>query len=161
VITAEYVRELFDLNPDTGHLYRRDSLQGRMAGSRAGKMAASGYRRITIDGVDYPEHRIVWLHFYGANAPKIIDHKNCCRSDNRISNLRAATHAQNITNSKSRDNQYPRGVRKTKSGFAARIGENGNYRYLGHFKTVEEAASARRKAEQQFHGEFVWQGGQA
>ena len=41
----------------------------------------------------------------------------------------------------------PRGVTELHGYYVARIKVNGKHMHLGHFKTIEEAASARRQAE--------------
>ncbi len=41
-------------------------------------------------------HRLVWLAFYGPSYE--LDHINRDKSDNRIENLRAVTHSENLKN---------------------------------------------------------------
>jgi len=70
----------------------------------AGKEAAaylgpSGYRCICIFDRRYPAHRIAWALYYGGDVPDMIDHINRVRCDNRISNLRPCTAAENAKNS--------------------------------------------------------------
>lgn len=86
-----------------------------------------------------------------------VDHVNCDTLDNRRSNLRFATNAQNVMNSGvRRDNQSGlKGVGKHKSGWTARITVSGKTTYLGLFRTPEEAHAAYSSAAKIMHGEFA------
>jgi hypothetical protein len=91
--------------------------------------------------------------------PRKGDHKNTNTLDNRRSNLRIATHSQNMHNHRKRADN--------KSGYIGvylfkRIGLyrafivlNGKQIHLGYFKTPEEGAEARRIAALKYHGEFA------
>ena len=85
------------------------------------------------------------------------DHINHDTLDNRRSNLRIATHAQN---------QWNTGVRKCNtSGFKgvdrrgrwwhARIGVNGKRHFLGSFASPESAHAAYCEAAARLHGRFA------
>lgn len=87
-----------------------------------------------------------------------IDHINNDRADNRWANLRAATYAQNNANTGLRGNNTSgfTGVsyKKQKRLWLAYIGHNGERKFVGYFKTAEEAAKARATAEAAYFGEF-------
>lgn len=76
-------------------------------GIRAGGNDSIGYRIVSISGKPHKEHRLVWIYHNG-NIPDgmQIDHINRIRSDNRIENLRLATHSSNRLNSKSNNFSY-------------------------------------------------------
>jgi hypothetical protein len=94
-------------------------------------------------------HRFVWAIRYGS-APERLDHINRDKTDNRLENLRPATHALNMTNTAERQNAsgLPRGVCLMRRGkpYAAQIWRNGKKKQLGVFDTPEEASAAYEKA---------------
>jgi len=101
-------------------------------------------------------HRII----IGAKKGEIVDHKNGNRSDNRKSNLRIVTRAQNNTNrrvsSKKRSSCY-KGVfwRADIRCWKAIIQSNGKKFYLGNFKTQEEAAHEYDEYARRLHGKYA------
>ena len=54
-----------------------------------------------INSKPYKAHRVIWKMVYGSD-PHYIDHINGDRTDNRISNLRSVTKAQNNRNKRLR-----------------------------------------------------------
>jgi len=91
--------------------------------------------------------------------PLCVDHANGVRSDNRISNLRLATKAENTQNQKitKRNTSGYKGVSyiKSRSTWDARIMKNRKVYWLGAFKSKEEAFAAYQKAAQDLHGDFA------
>lgn len=78
------------------------------------------------------------------------DHINGNGLDNRRANLRRATNAQNVANSR----QY-KGIWRARAKWAAAIMVNGKRHFLGVFDTEDAAISARRDGEKRFLGEFA------
>jgi HNH endonuclease len=95
------LRELFSYNPETGLFTRRAAVGGGRypAGVVAGSKTNNGYIVVRIDGCLYFAHRLAWYFVYGT-WPEEIDHLNHKSDDNRIANLRPASHTLNILNSK-------------------------------------------------------------
>ena len=60
MLTQERLIELLTLY-ENGCFYNNYSRGPRKADSRAGFVDVHGYHRITIDGVKYYEHHLVWL----------------------------------------------------------------------------------------------------
>lgn len=86
------------------------------------------------------------------------DHKNGNRLDNRKSNLRVCSHAENMMNKKTYKNSksgYP-GVhqRKENGRWRAYINVLGRRVYLGGFDSFEQAKMARVRAQQEHHGDW-------
>jgi len=91
-VSQERVLELFRY--EDGKLFRRSD--NKLMGCYTQKHR---YARIGIDGQNYKVHRIIFLYHKGY-MPKIIDHINGYRYDNRIENLREANTYQNRQNSR-------------------------------------------------------------
>lgn len=97
----------------------------------------------------------------GNDDPRMADHINFQTLDNRRSNLRVATRAQNVRyrRTKSPNNPY-RGITFEKSSgrWKAQICVDGRNRSLGRFTTAEEAFAAYCDAAIKFHGDFAYLG---
>ena len=121
-------------------------------GSKAGSLhKKTGYVKIKILGRDYRAHRLAWLIVYGSFPPDQIDHINGIKHDNRISNLRAVTHAENSRN-RSLDIRNKSGYtgityNKKTNKWIAQIGGTRKRVNLGYFDNLEDAVEARRIAE--------------
>lgn len=81
-----------------------------------------------------------------------IDHKDGNKLNNLDSNLRFATHQQNVWN------KYSKGIYwdKSRNKWVARLYANGKVRLHKRFDAKEEAIKARREAEQKYFGEFAF-----
>lgn len=88
-------RDRLSYDPETGSLRWRD---GPKAGRVAGTVGVSGYRRVCINGKQLRAHRIAWFIYHGAMPNDQVDHVNRNRDDNRISNLRDVSNAENQRN---------------------------------------------------------------
>ena len=155
MLTQERLIELLTLY-ENGCFYNNYSRGPRKADSRAGFVDVHGYHRITIDGVKYYEHHLVWLWVHG-EWPNEIDHINGDRSNNSPSNLRLCNRTQNNCNSKQETGESGlRGAyldhRSLK--WYSKIQFGGQVTYLGTFDTPEEAHEAFKVAAEQLHGEF-------
>jgi hypothetical protein len=91
------------------------------------------------------------LHDYIMNVPKdmCVDHINHDKSDNRKSNLRVCTLAQNNMNSNGK------GVRKRGNRWIAYASINNKYKYIGSFGSFKEAISARANFLKENYGEYA------
>jgi hypothetical protein len=120
-----------------------------------------GYRQGRIFGVSYLAHRVIWAIQTGETPSAEIDHINGIKDDNRWSNLRAATHAQNMRNIKSRigSTSIFLGVhwRKDCKKWAAAIRYDGHLQHLGYFSNETDAAIAYDKAAMKHFGDFARQ----
>lgn len=155
-ITKEQVLSVLSYDADTGHLTWLANVGGRLRkGTRAGRVAATGYREIGLFGHFYLEHRIIWLIFHGSFPADQIDHINRIKSDNRIENLRACNTSENHQNIQ-KNAANTSGVigatwNKRRSKWQAQIGLRKKNIHLGLFDTIQEAAIARREAEMKYH----------
>lgn len=155
-MNQEKCKDLFDYI-DGGLYWKVNRGCNAKAGNRAGRLLKTGYRSIHVSGRRYQEHRLVYLWCYGF-MPKQIDHINKNKSDNRVENLRPATHSQNQMNTKKRDSSSgERGVRFIdKTGrWAARIYKNGKEIRIGTFDTKEQASLAYQEKAKMLFGDFA------
>lgn len=129
------------------------------AGSIAGSLKPDGYIRITIEGIRYQAHRLAWFYMHGVWPPEKVDHENRVRSDNRKSNLRLATHSQNLANScrPSHNTSGFKGVswNRAMNKWLAQIQADGQNTNLGYFSDPKEAHQAYVDAARQLYGEYA------
>ena len=152
MLTQAELKEFFHYDPETGVFTRIKRVSGRCrVGDIVGSPDELGYLRFRVNGKKYRAHRLAWLYVYGSFPENEIDHINHDRSDNRISNLRQATRAENVWNSRKSGCSYD----KQHSNYRARICKNGRRIHLGRFDTLKQAQEAYAKAAKQYHGEFA------
>jgi hypothetical protein len=157
-LTHSRVREVLDYDPQTGIFTWKTMLaHRRKAGTTAGSKLPHGYTEIGLDNVSYLAHRLAWFWMTGEWPDGQVDHIDLDRSNNAWSNLRVATHRQNVYNSSLRRNNTSghKGVIRRKYAWHARIMANRKLHLLGDFKTKEEAIEAYQDAAKRLHGEFV------
>jgi len=93
------LRALLDFDPDTGVLTWTEARGGQQRGQVAGGLEWSGYWRISVEGRKVLAHRVCYALGTGTDPyPYELDHINRDRGDNRLANLRPATHAQQQAN---------------------------------------------------------------
>ena len=117
--------------------------------------------RITPNGyVVRCSKKTIWMHRIIMNTPEGMDtdHINGIRHDNRRSNLRVCTKAENMRNRKVQDNNKSgfRGVHQKSRDklWYAQIKINGVQKYLGIFKSPEEASAVYEKEAEKEYGDF-------
>lgn len=158
-LTAGVLREVLHYAPETGVFTRIVDASNMMAGSVAGYENDQGYIIIAVNGAQYHAHRLAWLYMTGDWPSQQIDHKNRDKGDNRWSNLRLATPAQNGQNSTIRKSNRAgiKGVgwSKVQRMWRARIVIEGKERHLGYFRDIESAQRAYADAAARHFGEFA------
>ena len=140
----EYIAERVTYHPLTGLVYWKKNPRGWKKWhclSPAGSKEANGYMQIggKLNGkrVMLRQHNLAWFMVHG-ELPRngfSMDHKNDCKSDNRLENLRILSHAgQSI--SRSRGSELPPWVSSDKAGikFKAGITVDGKAKHLGYFE---------------------------
>jgi hypothetical protein len=163
LVTPKRIRELLDYDPETGALtWRVRKKGGRGFGGAAGGPGNSGQIRIGIDGHRFEAHRICWVHYYGRWPGGNVDHRDLVRTHNWITNLREATHSQNLCNrgkTKSNTSGF-KGVfwSKQKNKWAVRIVLHKRSRHFGFFTEKGEAAERAATAYREMHGDFAHDG---
>lgn len=147
-----YVREHVSYLPETG------SFLSLRTGREKYRSIKNGYVSIQIGKRKFPAHRLAWLLTYGEMPEGALDHKNRNKLDNRISNLRLASAAQNAQN---RDRRYASRCiwfdstnKKRIKRFCVRVQVDGKRHHIGWFLTEDEAKIAAVEAIRKLHQEF-------
>lgn len=151
-ITAEEFRAKYDYNPETGEFWTKPR--------KVGFVTKTGRGRLSVMIGDskrgnFYANRLAWLWMMGKWPDDIIDHINGDGTDTRWSNLRQATHSQNMQNQRlSKANTsgltgafWDRWAKRWISSIAGT--------YLGTFPTAEAAHEAYRKAALEKYGEYA------
>ena len=141
-LTQEILQHLLDYNPETGiWTWRNPLLRSKVKpGDIAGRITSGGRRQLRIASGFYYSSRLAWLYMTGEWPKDQVDHINRIRDDDRWENLRAANQSQNSYNRAwAEESGEWRGIRCCGKQFAVNIGG----KYLGLFKTFDEAKIAR------------------
>jgi hypothetical protein len=141
-LTHEYLLQILNYDPETGEFTNRVSRgQRAISGDRAGTEKLNGF-----------------LYMLGEWPKFQVDHINGNRDDNRWSNLREATCAQNVANTGIRKSNTSKmkGVYwdKENKRWRAQIQHHGKKLNLGRFDTKEEASDTYNAAAINLRGEF-------
>jgi hypothetical protein len=156
-ITASRLRELLSNDAETGKFLWLESRGTARSGNVAGSPNGSGYIHIRVAGRTYKAHRLAYLYAYGRWPDAEIDHINGVRDDNRLANLREASHAENMQNIRRAytDNKscglLGASWHKRTGSWQAKISAAGKLRFLGHFDTADAAHAAYLKAKSELH----------
>ena len=155
--------KLFNYNPETGEITWRVAISIQKPGGVAGTRKTNKRGRslgivIAYKKSHYGAHRIAWVLANQAEIPDgmLIDHMNGDPCDNRLSNLRLATSTINNQNIRCAGSRSASGLlgatwNKHDKAWTAAIVVNKVKRFIGGFKTKEEAHAAYIKAKRQLH----------
>ena len=155
-MTQEYAHSLFEYKD--GSLYWKVKKAPHVKiGARVGSPEINGYETVYVDGRNWRIHRLVFLMQHGF-LPKMIDHVNGIRNDNRIENLREANDQTNAYNAKIRINNISglKGVswNKNKQKWAVRVNYN-KKTYQKYVKDLELAELVAIEMRSKLHGEYT------
>lgn len=133
-------------------------LYWRKTGKRAGTPHHTGYTQIAFEGKLYNAHRLMFL-LYNGWLPKVLDHIDGDRSNNKIENLRPATWSQNLQNMKLRPTNKS-GCKNVswsnaKRKWVVQLSINGRQTNLGRFDDLELADLVATEARDKYHGAFA------
>ncbi|UNI71489.1 hypothetical protein [Burkholderia phage vB_BpP_HN04] len=153
MITLDDLKERLHYDPETGVFSFRKT--GKVAGHLNKK---SGYVTIRLDGISYYAHRLAWFYMKG-EWPERADHENNNRSDNKWTNIREATQAQNNRNGRKREANKSgfKGVswNSQSSKWKASITFNRKQETIGQSDCPIEAARMYDERAIELHGEFA------
>lgn len=124
----------------------------------AGRLRKGMRWKVVVGGIPFMAHSLVWFLTYGKISTQ-IDHIDGNPSNNRLENLRAATHSENMCNSK-RPKHNTSGVKgvswnSRSCEWYAAIQLNGKSHWVGCFSNLKDAEAAVRVARTKLHGTFT------
>ena len=155
IITQERLKELVHYNKETGVFTSLvDWKRYCKVGDTLGREANNGYIVLNVDYKQYLAHRLAWLYEHG-EFPNVIDHLDCNKHNNRLSNLKNTTHFDNSKNYQRRRANTTSGQRgvhwnKGSDKWTASIGYDGKSIHLGSFESKAKALEARLEAEKKY-----------
>jgi hypothetical protein len=155
-MTQEYAHSLFDYKDGSLYWKVRKAPHVKI-GARVGSPEVNGYETVMVDGRNWRIHRLVFLMQYGY-LPKMIDHINNDRSDNRIENLRAANDNENAHNQVLRSNNVSgiKGVswNNDRQKWAVRVNHN-KKTYQRYVQDLELAELVAIEMRSKLHGAYA------
>lgn len=159
-LTQEYLKTI--LKYENGNLIwiKTSNYHKRRIGTVSGYKRPDGYMQIRIKDKSYLLHRLVWLYHNGEFPTKDLDHINFNTKDNRIENLREATKSENQWNigiTKQNTSGF-KGVSydKRRGTWNSAVTIKSKKKYLGAYKTPEEAGEVYIKHIKEHHSEFIF-----
>lgn len=156
----EYVKECLSYNPQSGeliwkarplHHFKSERIKRTFTrtftGKLAGRITSTGHISVNINGHDYLAHRLCWYLHYGV-APKRLKHRNNNLTDNRIENLYEPSKANETLHDLAMKVEKTKGVywHATSSRWVVKFQCHGVLKYIGCFKSFEDAKIARINA---------------
>lgn len=154
------LREYMAYDANTGE-FRYTKRRGRKCAGDIAGMARHGYWRIKFDGAWWWAHRVAYAwHRGGLVSDLMIDHANGDGLDNRLSNLRLATPAQNRQNSRFvASNTDTKGVHYDErfGKYRACVWANRKL-HARSFDSMDEANAWAREMRESLHGKFAHHG---
>ena len=127
-------------------------------GDEAGYKNAQDYMAVGLYGRKYKNHRIIFFMHHGY-VPDEVDHIDGNTLNNKIENLRAANHAENMFNKKSYVNSTSgiKGVswHKAAKKWYVQIRSNQKHLFQGLFNDLELAELVAIEARNKYHGKFA------
>lgn len=160
MLTVDQLKIKLSYDPFTGIFTRLASRQKTRVGKIAGCIVGtSGYVVIYVNGKQYYAHRLAWLYVHGAWPTEYIDHIDCDKANNRITNLRECSHQENRRNNKLQPNNNSgyKGVswNKRKRKWVSVINHLYKQTHIGYYACPHQAAEAYNKKAIELHGEFA------
>lgn len=161
ILSHRRLLDLLHYDPETGIFTRLvcTSSQHRV-GEAVGRSHGNGYLKTPVDGAVFKMHRLAWFYMTGAWPKDKVDHINGERADNRWSNLREVSGAENAHNQRRPHRSGSTGFLGVRAfrhhmpgpkRYTAVIALDGKRRHLGVFYTPEEAHVAYVSAKRKLH----------
>jgi len=157
IINQEYLQSIFEYK-DGELFWKQNRRTNQVKGKKASCLGEIGYLKTKIKDVLYKNHRLIFMMHYGY-LPKLLDHIDGNPTNNRIENLREATVAQNMMNSKMALNNTSgtKGVEWNKrlKKWTVRIQIDGKRKYFGSYYDIKVAKFVGEIMRHKYHGKFA------
>ena len=158
-LSHQNLLDILEYFPDKGIFIWKITRSSRACiGQKAGsKHKAEGRYFIKINKTRYARSRLAWFYVYGIWPENEIDHRNRIPSDDRIKNLREATHQENMWNTitiKRKNNHLPKGIYIKRKKFTVRLTHENQLKHLGNFDNLDDAVKCRDEFEAE-HRKFL------
>jgi len=158
-LSHNYLLEILEYFPDTGiFVWKVNRGKHGNSGKEAGcKSSSTGRHSIRINKILYLRSRLAWFYVHGIWPENEIDHRNRNRNDDRIENLREATHQENMWNrTRIRKNKkLPKCITICGNRFRVALKHENKLTHLGTFTNLEEAIECRNSFEK-IHRKFLY-----
>lgn len=162
-ITQDEIKRAFDYRD--GELIIKESRYSHLIGTSAGVARYLGFPRILrhliwYKNIRFKRYQLVFL-WHNGYIPDCIDHADRNTVNDRIENLREATHAQNManTNKNKKSNSPYKGVTIEKGRanirWRSKIMFDGKRISIGLFESEQAAALAYNRKAVEIYGEFA------
>lgn len=150
------LRRLFTYEPETGRVFWKKRKSPNISEECVAGYLHKKRKRwhVKVGTKTLMLHRVIWVYQFG-DIPEgmVVDHIDHDSSNNKLSNLRCVSRAENNRNMKPRKNKTGvTGVSfdKKRQCWRVQIAFNKKRVYLGSFKKIADAVRARRCAQQAF-----------
>jgi len=156
VITQDYLKQLFEYKD--GNLYWKQNTGRARIGNVAGHKRTTGYVMIKINKKDFLAHRVIFMMHKGY-FPKLIDHIDGNPSNNKIENLREASHSENGHNAKLNKNNSIKlkhiCLNKRKDKWQVQMFIDNKNKSFGEYYDLEVAKFVAETMRHKYHGQFA------
>lgn len=157
IMNSELLRQILNYNKDTGKwIWLVKNGTNNNIGDIAGTVNNDGYNIITYKRKKYKSSRLAFIYM-GHEIPKIVDHINTIKTDDRWNNLRASTVQMNGANRKSRYKNMPKGItwNARRNKWVSQITVNNKLKYLGGYDCPAAASFVYQIEADKSFGKFA------